>query len=67
MPTGEGFPQWGNGEFPEGMTMPEGMTRPEMGEMPEDMTLPEGMTMDAKGKVTNVLVSRSGFGGRGQR
>ena len=34
-PEGDNFPQWGDGEMPEGMTPPEGMTMPENGEMPD--------------------------------
>ena len=34
-PEGGSYPQWGNGEMPEGMTPPEGMTMPENGEMPD--------------------------------
>ena len=35
LPEGETFPQWGEGEMPEGMKPPEGMTMPENGEMPD--------------------------------
>ena len=35
LPEGETFPQWGEGEMPEGMEPPEGMTMPENGEMPD--------------------------------
>ena len=35
MPEGETFPQWSEGEMPEGMEPPEGMTMPENGEMPD--------------------------------
>ena len=35
LPEGETFPQWGEGEMPEGMKHPEGMTMPENGEMPD--------------------------------
>lgn len=35
MPEGGNFPQWGEGEMPEGMTPPEGMTMPEDGQMPD--------------------------------
>ena len=38
-PAGENFPQWGEGEMPEGMTPP------------EDMTVPEGMTMPENGEM----------------
>ena len=34
-PEGGNFPQWGEGEMPEGITPPEGMTMPENGEMPD--------------------------------
>ena len=35
LPEGETFPQWGEGEKPEGVEPPEGMTMPENGEMPD--------------------------------
>ncbi|MBR4290080.1 MAG: hypothetical protein IKT52_05500 [Oscillospiraceae bacterium] len=35
LPEGGNFPQWGEGEMPEGMEPPEGMTMPEDGEMPD--------------------------------
>lgn len=35
LPKGETFPQWEEGEMPEGMTPPKDMTMPENGEMPD--------------------------------
>ena len=35
LPEDGNFPQWGDGEMPEGMELPEGMTMPENGKMPD--------------------------------
>lgn len=57
MPEGGSFPQWGEGEMPDGMEIPEGM------DFPEDMTMPENGNMPNFGGNGGGMPNFGGDGG----
>ena len=62
MPQGEGYPQWGDGEMPEDMTIPEGMKMPEGGQMPGFFGGGEGMMSGFGGFTSNVETQEMDIG-----